>query len=81
MSEDGITAFAEHVVRTNYQSLPPGAVKAAKTFILDGFGVGVAGSAGPWLEGLIASRPASRERARTRAPGSSATACRPRPPP
>ena len=55
MSDDGITAFAEHVIRTNYQSLPPGAVKAAKTFILDGFGVGVAGSAGPWLEGLIAS--------------------------
>ncbi|MEM7043905.1 MAG: MmgE/PrpD family protein [Pseudomonadota bacterium] len=55
MSQDGIVAFAEHVVGTGYETLPPRAIGAAKTFILDGFGVGVGGSAGPWLDGLIAS--------------------------
>ncbi|MDH3659518.1 MAG: MmgE/PrpD family protein [Alphaproteobacteria bacterium] len=55
MTKDGIGAFADHVIDTDYQALPPSAVRAVKTFILDGFGVGVAGSAGPWLDGLIAS--------------------------
>ncbi len=55
MNEDGISAFAGHVVDTGYADLPATAIKAAKTFILDGFGVGVAGSSGPWLDGLIAS--------------------------
>ncbi|MGI9500039.1 MAG: MmgE/PrpD family protein [Geminicoccaceae bacterium] len=55
MTEDGIGAFADHVVDTSYEDLPAAAVQAAKTFILDGFGVGVAGSAGPWIHGLIAS--------------------------
>ncbi len=55
MTEDGISAFARHVVDTDYADLPPTAIDAAKTFILDGFGVGVAGSAGPWLDGLIAT--------------------------
>lgn len=44
---DAIDAFAEHVVRTGYDDLPPEAIAAAKTFILDSFGVGVAGSAAP----------------------------------
>ena len=55
MTEDGINAFAAHVANTDYADLPTTAIKAAKTFILDGFGVGVVGSAGPWLDGLIAS--------------------------
>ena len=55
MIEDSIGAFAGHVVDTGYDDLPMSAVRATKTFILDGFGVGVAGSAGPWLDGLIAS--------------------------
>jgi len=55
MAEDGIGVFADHVIGTDYQDLPPSAISAAKTFILDGFGVGIAGSAGPWLDGLIAS--------------------------
>ncbi|MEZ5931082.1 MAG: MmgE/PrpD family protein [Alphaproteobacteria bacterium] len=55
MAEDGIGAFADHVIATGFDALPPSAVQAAKTFILDGFGVGVAGSAGRWLDGLIAS--------------------------
>lgn len=55
MTEDGISAFADHILQTGYDDLPPSAVQAAKTFILDGFGVGIAGSAGPWLDGLIES--------------------------
>ncbi|MGI9488570.1 MAG: MmgE/PrpD family protein [Geminicoccaceae bacterium] len=55
MTEDGINAFALHVANTNFADLPTTATKATKTFILDGFGVGVAGSAGPWLDGLITS--------------------------
>ena len=44
---DAIAAFADHVVRTRFQDLPSEAVKAAKTFILDTLGVGLAGSSGP----------------------------------
>jgi 2-methylcitrate dehydratase PrpD len=55
MTQDGIAAFADHVVSTDYGNLPTSTVKSAKTFILDGFGVGVAGSSGPWLDGLIDS--------------------------
>ena len=55
MTQDGIGAFANHVIGTGFEDLPPSTIAAAKTFILDGFGVGVAGSAGPWLDGLIAS--------------------------
>lgn len=55
MTQDGIAAFADHVVKTDYQDLPSLTVDAVKTFILDGFGVGVVGSSGPWLENLIES--------------------------
>ncbi len=55
MTQDGIDAFADHVVSNDYPDLPSSAVQSAKTFILDGFGVGVAGSSGPWLDGLIES--------------------------
>lgn len=51
---DGIAKFAEHVARTKYEDLPPAAVQAAKTWILDTLGVGFAGSAGPFVEELIA---------------------------
>src|ERR1700680_3822811 len=44
---DTIAAFADHVVRTGFHDLPGDAVKAAKTFILDTLGVGMAGSGGP----------------------------------
>jgi len=54
-AEDGIDDIASHVASIDYDDLPATAIHAAKTFILDGFGVGVAGSAGPWLDGLIAS--------------------------
>ena len=55
MTEDGISPLTAHVTETGYTDLPVTAVQAAKTFILDGFGVGIAGSAGPWLDGLIES--------------------------
>jgi len=51
---DAIAAFAGHVARTRYEDLPPEAVRAAKIFILDSLGVGIAGSAGPWVENLVA---------------------------
>jgi 2-methylcitrate dehydratase PrpD len=50
---DAIAAFAAHVVGSRYDDLPVEAVAAAKTFILDSFGVGVAGSAGPWASELV----------------------------
>ncbi len=49
---DAIAAFAEHVVGTGYGDLPAAAVVAAKTLILELFGVGVAGSAGPFAADL-----------------------------
>lgn len=51
---DAIAKFAEHVACTRFEDLPPAAVQAAKTFILDTLGVGFAGSAGPFVEELIA---------------------------
>lgn len=53
---DGIDTLARHVVSTGFDDLPPPAVAAARTFILDSLGVGIAGSAGPWVEQLIASQ-------------------------
>ncbi|MDX2159160.1 MAG: MmgE/PrpD family protein [Hyphomicrobiaceae bacterium] len=44
---DAIHAFADHVARTRLEDLPEAAMRAAKTFILDTLGVGLAGSAGP----------------------------------
>ena len=44
---DAIAAFAEHVVRTQFHDLPNNVIAAAKTFILDTLGVGLAGSSGP----------------------------------
>jgi 2-methylcitrate dehydratase PrpD len=54
---DAIAAFAAHVIGSSYDDLPAEAVAAAKTFILDSFGVGVAGSAGPWASELVATAP------------------------
>jgi aconitate decarboxylase len=53
---DAIERFADHVIGTDFEDLPPTAVSAAKTFILDSFGVGIVGSAGPWVEELIATQ-------------------------
>jgi 2-methylcitrate dehydratase PrpD len=45
---DAILRLVEHVTRLRYDDLPPGAVAAAKTFILDTLGVGIAGSGDAW---------------------------------
>ena len=50
---DAIAAFARHVVRTRHDDLPAAAIAAVKTFILDSFGVGVAGSAAPHAKELL----------------------------
>ena len=50
---DAIARFAAHVAATEYDDLPAAAVTAAKTFILDSLGVGLAGSTGPWVAELI----------------------------
>ncbi len=50
---DAIQSFASHVAHTRYEDLPPAAVTAAKTFILDSFGVGLAGSSGPRAPALV----------------------------
>jgi 2-methylcitrate dehydratase PrpD len=44
---DAITAFADHATRTRFADLTSEAVRAAKVFILDTLGVGIAGSSGP----------------------------------
>ena len=48
-----VETLAAHVVGTRFEYLPQDAVNAAKTFILDSIGVGVAGSDGPWVRELI----------------------------
>src|ERR1700739_3185255 len=52
---DAIGIFADHVVATRLTDLPADAVRAAKIFILDTFGVGLAGSAGPMARELAAA--------------------------
>ena len=50
---DAISALAAHAAGTRYRDLPPAAVAATKTFLLDSIGVGVAGSAGTWADTLV----------------------------
>jgi 2-methylcitrate dehydratase PrpD len=52
MSGDAIEAFAAHVVTTTVDDLPAAAIAAAKTFILDTIGVGIAGSGEPWAPAI-----------------------------
>jgi aconitate decarboxylase len=55
---DAIEAFADHVVGSGFDDIPDAAVRAAKIFILDSLGVGLAGSTGPYLGELIAAHQA-----------------------
>ena len=52
---DAIDRFARHVTETRRADIPDEAVRAARIFILDSFGVGMVGSAGPWVEELVAT--------------------------
>ena len=45
---------AAHVVRTRTEDLPEAVVDRVKTFLLDTFGVGIAGSSGAGVADLIA---------------------------
>jgi aconitate decarboxylase len=49
---DAIAAFADHVAVRSYHDLPDAAVRAAKMFVLDTLGVGLAGSNGPKAQEL-----------------------------
>ena len=42
--EDAIEALADHVIETKLEDIPSSAIRAAKTYILDTIGVGLAGS-------------------------------------
>lgn len=45
--------FAAHALETRFEDLSPQAVEAAKTFILDSLGVGIAGSSAAGADGLL----------------------------
>jgi 2-methylcitrate dehydratase PrpD len=49
---DGIARFAGHVAYTPFAALPPEALTATKTFLLDSIGVGLVGSLGPYAAEL-----------------------------
>src|SRR5688572_10535487 len=49
---DAIAHFAEHVTSRSYADIPDAAIAAAKVFILDTLGVGLAGSSGPKAQEL-----------------------------
>jgi aconitate decarboxylase len=63
---DAIGAFADHVVATRFTDLPADALRAAKVFILDTLGVGLAGSTGPMARELAAASAAWGEGAEVR---------------
>jgi aconitate decarboxylase len=63
---DAIAAFADHVVRTRFEDLPSGAIEAAKIFILDTIGVGIAGSVGPMASELAQMQETWGERPQAR---------------
>lgn len=50
---DPIFDIAVHMIGTQFDNLPASAVHAAKTFVLDSFGVGLAGSSGPLAAELV----------------------------
>jgi aconitate decarboxylase len=52
---DAIGTFADHVVANRFIDLPVDALRAAKVFILDTFGVGLGGSTGPMARELAAA--------------------------
>ncbi len=56
--KDAVWAFAEHAASLRYDDIPDAAITAAKTFLLDSMGVGVVGSAAPWVDELWSSQAA-----------------------
>jgi 2-methylcitrate dehydratase PrpD len=64
---DGIEAFVDHVTGTEMSALPTSTIHAVKQFLLDTFGVGVAGSAGPWVAELMRAQARSLDGHQARA--------------
>ncbi len=46
---DAVERFADHVVATRFEDIPDEAIRAAKVFVLDSLGVGLAGTRAPWV--------------------------------
>ncbi len=57
--KDSVWHFAEHVAATDKVDIPGSAIKAAKIFLLDTLGVGVVGSAAPFVDELITAAAAA----------------------
>ena len=57
--KDSVWHFAEHVAATDKVNIPDSAIKAAKIFLLDTLGVGVVGSAAPFVDELITAAAAA----------------------
>ncbi len=55
MAANPLDALVRHVATTVYEDLPPAVVAAAKTFILDTFTCGIAGSSGPGTDRILAA--------------------------
>lgn len=55
--QDAIEAFADHVITTEGKDIADEAWLAAKTYILDTIGVGLAGSTGPYVKELMDAYP------------------------
>ena len=53
MMRDAAWAFAEHAATTRLDQMPAAAIARAKVFLLDSLGVGIVGSAAPWVEELL----------------------------
>lgn len=61
MSADAILTLCQHAVHTRVEAIPEAARNAARTFLLDSLGVGVAGSRGPYVDELCDAHAGRRE--------------------
>ena len=50
---DGIARFTAHAADTPFAAIPPAAVAATKTYLLDSLGVGMVGSIAPYAAELV----------------------------
>ena len=57
--KDSVWHFAEHVASVQRKDIPADAISSAKTFLLDSLGVGVVGSAAPYVDELTTAGSAS----------------------
>ena len=50
---DALDSIIDHALGTNLGDIPPAAVECTRKFLLDSIGVGVSGSAGPYVDELV----------------------------